>query len=1527
MANKLNVVIGANISEFAKAMKDVAKELRTLERQFSGFEQVGRRLSNIGRTLTLGVTVPLAAAGAAATKLAMDAVESENLFEVSMGKMAQAARNWSKELSDTLGLNEYEIRRNVGTMNVMLTSMGMAEGAAFDMAKSLTQLSYDMASFYNLKPEEAFEKLQAAISGEVEPLKRLGIVVNETTVKTFAYTNGIAEQGTALTEQQKILARYGAIMEATSKAQGDLGRTLESPANQLRILKSQLQEAGIAFGQALIPVVKTATEVLNGFVKWLNDLDPSVKNIVVGFAALTAAIGPALLLTGKLLSAIPNMVSGYALLKKGLTSASAAFAAWQTGATSAAGALQLLAGAFTPFLVGGAIIAGLAAIAAMFVEMREKARLAKAEIASISDLAEAERVRAYWEEQVRALEGRQKAYDQVTKALAAGDPTAPYLARAIGTGVQPPDPAKLEEARQKLEEATARVKELKEASEEASKTGLDEYLEQLKAGLEGLSGSGGAAAESVRTVTDVLNDLRNGLDRAARMEEAFGDQFNLNEEKARLFREAIEDLIALGLDPQDERLKSLIEKYQQLGNEMAAMTRQGIIAEMNQQLAQAAEKEQLLGDAFNLNAEKARIFSSTIDRLIAAGVSADDPLLKTLKQKLEIVSQPIPVNEIREIQEKAQNELSALFARSATMSIDEFMERATQIVQDTLAQLMEKNASPEILDRWARGLMQIGTRMTPALEETAEEAVDPIRAALDKLATNLQDVSNLAFMRDRAGLISDLEKAYTAALEEISLTDVPEDVKERAQQPLIAGLYRLGQIAAGLVVPEPEIIQSAEAMIRADLQAALARLQSQSIAMTEEQYLQDVYQALQTALLDAMEQGIPRENLDDIARPLMAVGARLQALGYKVVDETTDAVQEALDRISADLEAITIDFPTLGGDEYWSQLTKALEGALVQLNRAQAPAWQLDNFARAAMRVGTVAQGIPEWAGEQAVNAFEVILQELQTQSDELARLHPIIGDEAYLSRLYDVYEAAATALAQAGAPAEQIEPLVKALLQIGTMLNRGLPATAEMTDVELAIEQLEERKRELEALAPMLTGEEYLARLEEAYTATLEALLKAGATPEQLQPLYMALMRIGQLAPQVAEQMEQTANEGARFLAVFQQGLSHALQEAGTVWGDFLGWIVDSVEVAFDDVKGLAIDLKTTLRNLAEQGITRLVNALVDLFTIPQKLAREYRYGSYGQVNYPDLAQMVQSYENWDENYQALLHAQQAQAGMTVGGGLLGGLLGFLIGGPIGAFIGAGLGAGAGYFAGQAAYGGTIEDLKTKLEVTFQKIAETLQTAIGNVADALGRAFSADTYQGFLAEFAQDLESVVKGGLIRAFMAGEVMRPLLQSLSDFITAAVWDGVLSAEEQLGLQEQFQEIIAVAGPFWEALSQFDFAGALGLATEAVNEFAEALRNVPTGFKVETYRWQAAAAVPMASGGIVTRPTLALIGEAGREAVVPLDRGDFGRAPIHVHIHGDVYGFDDFERKVETAINRVSTRKGLSRYGLALGGVHV
>ncbi|MDD4802303.1 MAG: phage tail tape measure protein [Syntrophomonas sp.] len=363
LAIKLNYA-NAELNKMQRELKETTDELKTkssawyklsesMDNAGEKMKAVGEKISSVGTKLSTAVTLPILGIGTAATKMAMDAVESENLFEVALGSMAGDARKWSEETSKALGLNAYNVRNNMATYNAMLTSMGLASDESLKMSEGLTQLSYDMASFYNLKPEEAFEKLKSGISGEAEPLKALGILVNDTTIKTYAYTHGIAKQGEELTEAQKVQARYGAIMEATKNAQGDLARTMDSPTNKLRIMKEQAQQIGIQFGQILIPILERLIAVIKPLLDRFQGLSKEQQDLIVKIALIAAAIGPVILIIGKAVAIAGSLSSTVGSI---------------SGAMAAAGGASGVLGAAIAAITGpvGIVIAAIAAFIAVF---------------------------------------------------------------------------------------------------------------------------------------------------------------------------------------------------------------------------------------------------------------------------------------------------------------------------------------------------------------------------------------------------------------------------------------------------------------------------------------------------------------------------------------------------------------------------------------------------------------------------------------------------------------------------------------------------------------------------------------------------------------------------------------------------------------------------------------------------------------------------------------------------------------------------------------------------------------------------------------------------------------------------------------------------------------------------------------------------------------------------------------------------------------------------------------------------------
>lgn len=263
--DELQVLITANTNQLRKEIGNTQKDIAGLQKVA---DKSSKGITNAFKFLKTGIiALGIGKIIKDSIQSGMDAVENDSLFEVSMGKWADATYKWSDEMANALGLNANALRKTTGVIYNMTTSMGLNEENALKMSKGISMLTNDMASFYNLPTEEAFNKLRAGITGETEPLKALGILVDENTVKQVAYAEGIAQNGEELTQQQKVLARYVAILKQTGNAQGDLARTLDSPANQMRVFKSNLENLSIAFSNFLLPVLQAVMPYLNAFTK------------------------------------------------------------------------------------------------------------------------------------------------------------------------------------------------------------------------------------------------------------------------------------------------------------------------------------------------------------------------------------------------------------------------------------------------------------------------------------------------------------------------------------------------------------------------------------------------------------------------------------------------------------------------------------------------------------------------------------------------------------------------------------------------------------------------------------------------------------------------------------------------------------------------------------------------------------------------------------------------------------------------------------------------------------------------------------------------------------------------------------------------------------------------------------------------------------------------------------------------------------------------------------------------------------
>lgn len=239
--------VSKDMEKFAKATKKSADESKKASQSFT----------DLYNKMKMGASTIKATAKAiySAVEKSMDYTENMNLFSVSMGEYASEARKYAETVSEVMGIDTSDWIRSQGVFMTLATGFGVAGDRAATMSKNLTQLGYDLTSFYNLDVEDAMQKLQSGLSGELEPLRRIGYDLSQAKLEATALALGIDKSVSSMTQAEKAQLRYYAIMTQVTVAQGDMARTLDDPANQMRVFKAEVNMAAREIGNAFIPAL------------------------------------------------------------------------------------------------------------------------------------------------------------------------------------------------------------------------------------------------------------------------------------------------------------------------------------------------------------------------------------------------------------------------------------------------------------------------------------------------------------------------------------------------------------------------------------------------------------------------------------------------------------------------------------------------------------------------------------------------------------------------------------------------------------------------------------------------------------------------------------------------------------------------------------------------------------------------------------------------------------------------------------------------------------------------------------------------------------------------------------------------------------------------------------------------------------------------------------------------------------------------------------------------------------------------
>lgn len=269
--------------QLSKVVTQANRVTAANERQKKSYMSLSGQINSFMRNMAKLVSLKAIATylGNAAEKF-NSYYEAANLFGVSMKGLTGEASTFIDKMETLLGIDPTEAMNNMATIQGLTTSFGMASDKAYVLSKNLTQLGYDLASLKNIPVAESFTKIQAAISGELEPIRRLGVDLSQARLQQELLNLGYSQSVSSLSQADKAVLRYIAIMKQTTDAQGDFARTLSSPANMIRILQAQLNSLARAVGSLLYPALKSILPPLIAAVEL-------VKELVTGIASLMGA--------------------------------------------------------------------------------------------------------------------------------------------------------------------------------------------------------------------------------------------------------------------------------------------------------------------------------------------------------------------------------------------------------------------------------------------------------------------------------------------------------------------------------------------------------------------------------------------------------------------------------------------------------------------------------------------------------------------------------------------------------------------------------------------------------------------------------------------------------------------------------------------------------------------------------------------------------------------------------------------------------------------------------------------------------------------------------------------------------------------------------------------------------------------------------------------------------------------------------------------------------------------------------------
>jgi len=283
---ELYAELGIKDNKFTAGMNKAEKDVKKADKAVGGMSSA---VGMLGGALTAGaVVVGLKAAAFAASDLA----ESTSKANVVFGEASSGVQAFAAKAAGAMGMSSRVALEAAGTFGNLFVSIGLSQGKAADMSTSIVQLAADLASFNNVRPEDALEALRAGLVGETEPLRKFGINLNDAMLREEALSLGLVKTTKdVLPPAAKAQASYSLMLKQTGTAQGDFARTADGAANSVKIATAELENAKAELGQSLTPAMAKGAKSVSGLASGFNDLDDATQSGIVNLGLFVIAAG------------------------------------------------------------------------------------------------------------------------------------------------------------------------------------------------------------------------------------------------------------------------------------------------------------------------------------------------------------------------------------------------------------------------------------------------------------------------------------------------------------------------------------------------------------------------------------------------------------------------------------------------------------------------------------------------------------------------------------------------------------------------------------------------------------------------------------------------------------------------------------------------------------------------------------------------------------------------------------------------------------------------------------------------------------------------------------------------------------------------------------------------------------------------------------------------------------------------------------------------------------------------------------